>query len=100
MSRYAIEEIRSGVTYLVSFGYDNPCTEYFLHVEQIDPRPEPTEEDEQPELIFAIASYNTMKCHPDYPGKFRWPNSELLRLFEHWGVPSVARVALAMDLPF
>jgi len=101
MSRYSFDVVRDGTRYLVSFGYDYPCTEYFLHVEYADAHHcRESEEDGNPELLFAIASYNTLKCHPDHPGKFRWSNGEMLEMYQCWDVPSVAQTAVALDQPF
>jgi hypothetical protein len=82
--------------YQVSFGYDNPCTEYFIHVEQLTMVNDPEEEN----LLFAVASYNTLTPHPSRPDKIRYSNGELLELFQAWGVPSTAQEALALDQPF
>jgi hypothetical protein len=103
MSRYTFETEREGVRYHVAFGYDNPLSEYFIHVSYADPKDmlgEPSTENPEPELLFAVSSYNTLKCHPDYPGKTKWSRGELLELFEAWNCPPLACQALAGDLPF
>lgn len=98
MSRYCHEFRKDGKLYLVSYGYDRPLQEYFIHAEEIDPPLDPPSDDRG--MLFAVSSYNTMQCHPDYPGKMRWSNSELSELFTEWGVPYEYRVQLALDLPF
>lgn len=93
MSRYSHTVTVEGKDYTVSYGYDRPLSEYFLQVEDCG-----AEDDDG--LLFAISSYNTMKCHPDYPGKFNWSNGELIELFVHWEVPFQHTAALASDMPF
>lgn len=103
MSRYSVETIKDGARYIVSYGYDDPLTEYFLHVEHADAKhtgSAESAEDDNPELLFAISSYHTLKCHPDYPGKTHFSNSEILELMQKWGVPKEAQSVVAMDERF
>lgn len=98
MSRYNHTVVRDNVRYVVSYGYDDPLSEFFLHVERCDMTGEADDEDEG--LIFAIANVNTLKCHPDHPDKIRWNNSEILEVMTQWEVPSWVQTRVALDLKF
>lgn len=101
MSRYSHNVVRDGAEYVVSYGYDRPLSEYFIHVEHANAtHSRESEEDDNPELLFAVSSYSTLKPHPDHPGKYKFSNSELLELFKEWGVPEKHISQLALDLPF
>lgn len=108
MSRYSITKVRDNKKYTVSYGYD-VLSEFFLHVEYADEKDIPAPKDDSnrdcgdednPELLFAISSYNTLKCHPDFPNKFRWNQSEILDMMIQWGVPERHYRMVALDLSF
>jgi hypothetical protein len=102
LSRYEKTVVKNGKRYLVSCGYDFPLMEYFLHVEYQDPKdiPESMLDDEQPELLFAISSHSTLKCHPRYPAKTHFVNSEIWTLMEEWDADPAHIKAVRDDLPY
>lgn len=94
MSRHTHVLIKGSKRYEVVCGFDRPLHEYFIQVWDIE---NPSDDDTP---VFSVASYNTMKPHPDTPEKVRYSNSEILSLMEEWGCSFDYRRAVAMDLPF
>jgi hypothetical protein len=88
MSRYSFKIVKSsGKHYQVAYGFDRPMQEYFLQVFDLD-KPD---EDDKDDVQCIIWEGNRMT------GK---SNSEMLELFELWGVPQKHIEQVALDLPF
>lgn len=99
MSRYSKIIQRDNKNIEVAWGYDEPLREYFLQ----EFHDEDDLEDEEEETIFSISNVHTIAFHPKYPGKFRYSNSEILKLMEEYDedvIPKEHKQAVAMDLPF
>ena len=78
-----------------AWGYDPPLQEYFL------------QKFKDNEIVFSIGSNNTIACHPDYPNKLHWSNSEIVDVIEAihkeegWRIiPRQHVAAIVLDIPF
>lgn len=79
------------------YGYDEQLQEYFLGAFDL------TKNEDEDDCIYGIGNYfNTIKPHPEYPGKIAWSNGELLAFISKYKYPiSPGHLEkLAMDLPF
>lgn len=84
----------------VHWGYDEPLQEYFLSLFDLS-----VMDDREEDCIYSIMSHSTTMCHPGYPGKFDWSNSEILELIEKNKylrniIPKEHKEAIALDVPF
>jgi len=94
MSRYTKKVKEKG--YELAWGYDEALQEYFFHKYKLDAP------DDEEDVIFAISSVYTLDYHPDYPGKMRFSNGEILECMEPYKkhLPEEHLHAIALDAPF
>lgn len=89
----------------IAWGYDNPLGEYFLTEyysnDELKKMEEQAGDEELPHVVFSIMSHTTLDCHPDYPGKMDWSNSEILSLMDKYDeIDERHKEAVALDQPF
>ena len=102
MSRY---NARLKNNRILSWGYDEPLREYFLHEEY---SPEEIkklsfdDEEGDEHLVFAISNKFTLKPHPDTPNKYTYTNGEMLSYMRSYKdvIPKAHLEAIASDLSF
>jgi hypothetical protein len=94
MSRYRFVNTTKepGKRYEVAYGFDRPMQEYFLQVFDLNvPEAGNNNDDDDDDVHCIVWEGNRMT------GK---SNSEMLELFELWGVPETHLQQVALDLPF
>ena len=102
MSRY---DARLKNNRILSWGYDEPRREYFLHEEY---SPEEIkklsfdDEEGDEHLVFAISNKFTLKPHPDTPNKYTYTNGEMLSYMRSYKdvIQKAHLEAIASDLSF
>ena len=103
MSRY---NARLKNNRILSWGYDEPLREYFLHEEyspeEIKKLSFDDEEEGDEHLVFAISNKFTLKPHPDTPNKYTYTNGEILTHMNRYRdvIPKAHLEAIASDLSF
>lgn len=88
MSRYSANLPDGGE---LAWGYDRPTSSYFIQRYDADE-----------ELVFDVSSQYSMRCHPDYPGKTKFSNGELLEIFNDYAkwIHEAHIQALSLDMEF
>lgn len=99
MSRYTNHILHNNEDLLISWGYDEPMSEYFIQIESMDN----TNEDGEVNMLLWVGSYTVIV--PELNGKKSYTNSELLELIESDSrlnkvIPKEHKDAIALDLPF